>query len=865
MRRVIAAVLALLLAPNAFAAPAADSTARPAVHAAHATSAIRVDAVLDEDVWKSAVPVTEFRQNDPDQGAPPRERSEVRVAYDEQALYVGARLYDDAPDSIRAQLARRDNGTAADAFQVYLDPLCDRTTGYYFAVSAAGTLLDGVLYNDSWNDDSWDGVWSARARRDSLGWTAEMRIPFSQLRFRSGADVRWGINFRRFLSRSNEADMLVYTPRGQSGFVSRFADLEGLGDPRSGRHVEISPYATSKGEFLVHDAADPFNDGSRLSSSAGGDLRASVSSRLKLNATVNPDFGQVEIDPAVVNLTDVETFFQEKRPFFTEGVSMFRCGNNGANDYWGFNWADPTFFYARRIGRAPEGRVPRTADYADVPLAARILGAAKLTGQLAPGWSFASLHALTRREEADFTQAGVPSRIGVEPLTYYGVVRGQHEMNDRRQGLGLLAQTSIRQFEPGESLRDQVNASGTAITMDGWSFLDHTRTWVLSGWSGISNVTGSRARITALQRSSPHYYQRPDASYLGVDSSATSLNGAGARLWLNKQSGRFLSNSAIGFLSPGLELNDMGFQTRTDVINFHAGAGWQWNDPNRWRQYANVISALAGSWDFGGVNTFRGLYVGGYLQQRNQWEWNGSSFFLLPVLSDRKTRGGPLMSVAGREVCSFGVNSNPQHRLSWSVSSNPNFTHDGSYEWTLNPSVKWRPAPNVSFTVGPNVDRVHTTTQYVTTKADPAATATYGAHYVFAKLDQTTVSADLRMDVQMTPALGLQVYAQPLVSSADFHDFGELARPRSDEILYYDPANLPGFVPAPDFTFRTLRANTVLRWEYRPGSTVYVVWTQDRSGQAGDGSFNLDESLADIAHTQASDIFLVKLTHHFDL
>jgi len=870
MRRLFAVifVLATVRASSAAQAPAAAAappSPAPAVHAARAEAPIRVDGVLDESVWRTAEPATAFTQSAPDQGGPAHHRTEVRVAFDDQALYVGARLYDDAPDSIRAQLARRDNGTAADLFEVYLDPLRDRTTGYYFAVSAAGTLLDGVLYNDSWNDDSWDGVWSGRTHRDSLGWTAELRVPYSQIRFRSGEGLAWGVNFRRFVSRSSEEDMLVYTPRGQSGFVSRFAELTGLGDPHGGGHVEVAPYVTTKGEYHVHDDADPFHDGSDLTSDVGGDLRAGVGSGLKLNATVNPDFGQVEIDPAVVNLTDVETFFQEKRPFFTEGLSIFRCGNNGANDYRFFNWTEPTLFYARRIGRAPQGSVPPDADFAAVPLAARILGAAKLTGQLAPGWDFGSLHAVTSREEADVDRDGVRSRVGVEPLTYYGVVRTMHEMNDRRQGLGVLAQTSIRQFEAGEPLRDQVNSSGTALTLDGWTFLDRSRTWVLSGWAGGSHVTGTPTRITALQKNSTHYYQRPDAGYLGVDTSATSLDGAGGRVSLNKQSGRLMSNLAIGLLSPGLELNDMGFQTRTDVINVHTLVGWQWNEPNAWRQYANLAAVLAGTWDFGGVRTFGAYVLGATVQQRNQWSWDGLAFFQPAVQSDRKTRGGPLMKVAAREGNTLTYGSNQQHALSWTLTSSPNFWEDGSYEWNVNPAVQWRPAPSVSFSAGPNLDRSHVDTQYMTTVRDAAATATYGAHYVFAKLDQTTAAADVRMDLQLTPALGLQVYVQPLVSSGRYRDVGELARPSSDAITFYDPANLPAFVPNLDFTLRTVRANTVLRWEYAPGSTVYVVWTQDRTGFASDGTFDLPQSLSDVAHTPPNDVFLVKLTHHFGL
>ncbi len=836
----------------------------PPVHAVHADHAITIDGRLDEDVWRTAEP-TLLIQTDPDRGAVPRQRTEVRVAFDDQALYVGARMFDSAPDSIAARLARRDNSTAADGFLVYLDPLHDRRTGYYFELSAAGTELDGILFNDDWNDDSWDGVWSGRTHRDSTGWTAEMRIPFSQLRFRSGDEAPWGINFKRFISRYSEEDQLVCKPRDQSGFVSRFADLVGMGDPHAGRRLEVTPYVTSKGEFLVHSAGDPFNDGSSLKGNMGGDLRTAVGSKLTLNATVNPDFGQVEIDPAVVNLSDVETFFQEKRPFFTEGVSIFRCGNNGASDYWGFNWSDPTFFYSRRIGRRPEGGVPTDADYADVPNGTHILGAAKVTGQIAPGWSFGTLHALTERETAQLDIGGARSRFGVEPLTYYGVVRGMHEMNDRRQGLGFMGQTSVRSFDGDEALRSEVNTTGSTATFDGWTFLDPSRTWVLSGWAGATNVTGSRARITSLQQAPTHYFQRPDARYLGVDTSATSLTGGGVRLWLNKQNGRLLSNSAFGFMSPGFDVNDMGFMSRADVINGHLGLGWQWNEPKGWRQYANVISALASSWDFGGNNTLKGWYVGTSIEQRNHWSWNESVFFLPGAVSNRKTRGGPVMKTNNQANLNLYFDTNGQKPFFWYIQSNPTVNQDGSHEWNVNPGIRWRPASNLSFQAGPNYDRTIVDAQYVITSADAAATQTYGNHYVFARLDQTTFSADLRMDFTMTPTLCLQIYAQPLVSTGHYTNYRELARPRTYSFNVYDQTALPGYVPDLDFTYRTVRANTVLRWEYLPGSTFYAVWTQDRTTSDSDNQFDLNSSLADLAHAQANNVFLVKVAHHFDL
>jgi hypothetical protein len=350
------AVLFLLAATHAFADSLTVSL--PEVRARRSTGPVQIDGLLTESAWAGTAVQARFVQSDPDQGASPTFPTEVTVLFDDEAIYFGARMRDASPDSIVARLARRDVSARSDEITFFLDPYHDKRSGYFFVVSAAGTLRDGILYNDGWDDSSWDGVWQGRARIDSTGWTAEVRVPYSQLRFRKGDEGRWGVNFRRYLARRNEYDFVAYTPRNQSGFVSRFPDLVGIDGLVPARAIELRPYAITRGEFLEHATGDPFNDGSRVIPDVGVDLKTAVGSKLTLNATINPDFGQVEVDPAVVNLSDVETFFSEKRPFFFEGSSNYEFGFGGANNYMGFNWPGPSFFYSRRIGRAPQGFDP---------------------------------------------------------------------------------------------------------------------------------------------------------------------------------------------------------------------------------------------------------------------------------------------------------------------------------------------------------------------------------------------------------------------------------------------------------------------------------------------------------------------------
>jgi hypothetical protein len=856
MRRLLPLLASLMFASTAAA------TALPVVRAVRLQHPVNVDGQLDEAVWRLATPIPDLVMSDPDQGVPARQRTVVRLAYDDDALYVGARLYDLAPDSIIARVARRDDDVPSDQFSILLDPFHDKRTGYYFAVNAAGTQQDGVIFNDVQSDASWDGVWQARVHRDREGWSAEMRIPFSQLRFRDVPSMVWGVNVERMVPRYNEQDALVYTPRGESGFVSRFAELQGLDGVRPSQHIEIMPYVTQRTEALRFDSGsllpyasdDPFRSGLRWRPAVGGDLRASLGSKLTLNATVNPDFGQVEIDPAVVNLSDVESFFSEKRPFFTEGVGIFRCGNNGASGYPGFNWPEPMFFYSRRIGRAPQGGTPG-ADFVDRPLGTRILGAAKVTGQLAPGWNVGTVQAITQREEATLRTVGRPdARFGIEPLAWYGVWRGLHEMNDRRQGLGFMATTAVRAFDGArDPLRDQVDAHSAVGTFDGWTVLDHDRVWVLSGWASASRVGGSTARMTALQRQSPHYFQRPDRPDLGVDPNATSLTGWGSRLWLNKQQGRLMFNAALGAISPGFENNDLGFQFGGDIVNAHVMAGWQWQEPNAWRQYAYVLGAVAHSWDFGGNSTLNGTYLGGMLEQRNHWTWNASTFVLTPAFSPRATRGGPLLKTPLRAIAQLSFDTNSRRSWFWALGMNPEVTQDGSWSMSVEPSFTWRPSPGLGFKGGPSWVRAHEETQWVDNRGTLATKSR------FAQLEQTQWSMNLRMDYAATPDLSLQLFVQPLLSTLDYHDLKELARGRSYDFIPVKAGRIAGS------TFASLRGNAVLRWQYAPGSSAYFVWTQERADADGVSDFDFTHSFRVMSKAPVNNVFMVKVAHHFDL
>src|SRR5262245_26980065 len=470
--------------------PPSSSGARhgevPLVQAVRTSEPIRIDGHLDDAAWQQAPPATTFRQMDPKEGEPATEKTELRVAYDDEALYVGFRLWDGEPKRIVRRLSRRDDDSDADYVKLFLDPRLDHQTGAIFLVTAAGVQADAVLFNDSWDDSSWDAVWESSVSIDEQGWSAELRIPFSQLRFTSGSAQTWGINAARFIQRKNETDWLELVPKKESGIASRMAHVTGLDGLRPRRALSMLPYVVARSEKIRPSEGDPFNDGSREFGGLGADLKYGITTNLTLDATVNPDFGQVEVDPAVVNLTQFETFYDERRPFFIEGAQIFsNFGRNGSNNFWGFNRSEPNLFYSRRIGRSPQGE--SDGDFVDRPSATTILGAGKVTGKTASGWSLGLLEAVTGREYASTATGPQQQSVLVEPLTNYLAARAHRDLGPG--GVGMLA-TAVLREDGSPELQLQLPQRAYVAGVDGFRFLDAKKDWVVTGRVAFSHLRG---------------------------------------------------------------------------------------------------------------------------------------------------------------------------------------------------------------------------------------------------------------------------------------------------------------------------------------------------------------------------------------
>lgn len=843
-----------------------------------------IDGILDEPVYLNPA-ITDFTQKDPFEGKPATERSEVWISYDEFNIYISGKFYDAHPDSIDATLMRRDNVVESDWLWIYLDPYNDDRTGNYFAVNAAGSICDGTLFNDSWDDDSWDGIWESKTKINNDSWTVEVKIPFSQLRFKESPKMTWGINLNRDIKRKHEMSFYVMVPKAQSGFVSHFADLGGLDGIKTRQRFEILPYIVQKAQYLVHDLNDPFYKSNQYKTAVGTDLKFSLGSNLNVDATFNPDFGQVEVDPAVVNLSAFETFYTEKRPFFIEGANIFQFGYGGANNNWGFNFSVPELFYSRRIGRPPQGSVTANG-YVDYPSETKIIGATKLSGKLDESWSVGVLSSFTARTFATIhTTDNENIEEEVEPLTHYGVVRTQKEFNSGKQAVGLIF-TSVNRDLSDENLSNILAKQAYTLGADGWTFLDDDETYVLTGSIIGSYASGTKDYLVNLQKEPYRYFQRPDKAYMPLDSNRTSLSGIFSRVMINKQKGNFYVNTALGVISPGFEYNDLGSQWFADRINGHVVTGYRWYEPDEVFRQKSIYLAYNKSVDFEGNVNRDGFYASGSTQFINYWRISTSLSYNFDVTSTTLTRGGPRINLPHNYSLNLSAYTDSREKIIFSPYVNLWWNKSGNNEQYYGFEVEWKPNSQISLTFAPEYDYNFTFYQWVGNFSDDYAVNTYDTRYVFGELNQKTISANIRLNWIFTPKLSLQLYVQPLISVGDYRNFKEITNPPNldfkeynteTEITYDDesssyivdpdgngPAQRFSF-PNPDFNVKSLRGNLVLRWEVLPGSVFYFAWTNSRASYDNSGTLNFKNDFSKLVNSEADNVFLVKFSYWFNL
>jgi Domain of unknown function (DUF5916)/Carbohydrate family 9 binding domain-like len=881
---------AFLLSPPEARAQEAQTSAVNApvatLRAARRNGPIVLDGRLDDAAWQAAPVASDFTQSWPNPGKAPVDPTEVRVLYDAEAIYVGVRMFDSHPDSIAAPLARRDaGGIYSDWVHLIIDSYHDRRTAFRFTTNPKGVQKDVFTSNDGNEDANWDAVWEVSARVDSAGWVAEYRIPLSQLRFGGAAAGRervWGFQVMRDVARRDERSSWSPWKQDGRGFVSKFGDLTGLADLRQPRRLEVIPYVSAKATRAPGNTANPFYKQTDTDPNAGADVRYGLPGGLTLTATINPDFGQVEVDPAVVNLSAYETFFPEKRPFFLEGSDIFSFGQVRRNNDYG----SQTFFYTRRIGRAPT-RSPSGAGIAfvDSPGQTRIASAAKVTGKKGP-WTIGLLDAVTSEERASVAgpSGAIDSTTAVEPRANYLAGRVRRDFRKGQTVMGGMLTLLNRDQSP--LFANLMSARA------GFAGFDVEHRWengkyILSGFSMGSRVDGSSTVINSLQRNSSRYLQRPDATSLAYDATRTSLTGRYEEIAFS-QTGTWFGSLAIKEVTPGFEINDVGFQSRVDYRSVSPFYGYQTSKADRWsrNKFAGIWSNH--TWNFDGTSIYQSVGGSANTTFTNFWSAGLNGNASVRYFSDRLLRGGPLALLPAQQYLGAWINSDTRRKV-W---FNPyvNYTrYSGDDAWSANGGVymETRPTTTLRVTVGPNYSKQLSTSQYVRTVSDALAGATYGARYVFANLDQTTLSMDTRINWTLTSRLSLQSYFQPFVAIGRYQGFKEFSTPRRYDFAVYgrdrgtiaattsaqgavtgyavDPdgagAAVPFTIGNPNFNSHSLRGNAVLRWEYRPGSSLYFVWQQQRSGAESAYTFDAQRDVGAIFRDRPTNIFLIKAAY----
>lgn len=847
-----------------------------------AASAIELDGKLDEAAWNQVAAGGDFIEYQPAEGTSPSHPTEFRILYDDKYLYVGYRVYDTAPDSIVERMGRRDE-FPGDWVEINIDSYHDLRTAFSFTFSCSGVRGDEFISDNGNNwDTNWNPIWDGKSHIDEKGWTAEIKIPFSQLRYNGNPDQIWGFQVQRLVFRKNERSTFQRIPQNGSGWVSRFAELHGLSNLPHNKGVEIAPYVVAKTEHFKQEIGNPFADGSRQQVTVGVDGKLAVTRDLILDYTINPDFGQVEADPGAVRLDGYQIFFNERRPFFMESRNLFDYQLTGSAT--GFDFDSDLLFYSRRIGGAPHGSPQLMAgEYADLPQATSILGAAKFSGKTKKGWSIGVLESVTQRENARIDLNGERRKELVEPQTNYFVGRVMKDFDQGNTILGAVF-TAVNR-EKGLDWLHRSAYSGGADFQHFWK----NRWWNFSGNMLFSRVEGTPEAIQATQTAFEHYFQRPGAPHIEVDPTRTSLTGTSGSLKLAKFGGKpdglgGIKKFQVGLTwrSPEFEVNDIGFMQAADEMNQFVWAGYHIQQPFSVFRNLRLNYNHWFKWDFGGQYLFSLYNVNAHAFFKNNWSTGGGLTVNPHDISNNSLRGGASL----RRPSGYGMFAYFESDQRKKVSYFGNINFGRGFERVVSSEgvsggVNFQVTDALRFGIYPGYDHSwRKRDQYV-------STVQYGNEdrTVVSEVKQQSFSLTGRLTYNLTPALTVQYYAQPFIFRALYNNYGVVTDPLAgkseDRFHTFTEQELAvtvggSFVvdedkdgtydysfAAPDFNFIQFRSNLVMRWEYVPGSEFYLVWSQGAVPNAySDLDTPLPKSLfSNVFDSKPTNIFLLKVTY----
>lgn len=840
-----------------------------------------IDGVIDDEAWNAVEWGAKFSQRQPDDSAPVSQETAFKILYDDRFIYVAWRAFDTEPELIEARMGRRDD-FPGDWVEINFDSFNDKRTGFSFSTSASGVRGDEFISNDGNNwDDSWNPTWFSKAKMDDKGYTVEARIPLSQLRFGKEGTQEWGLQVNRNLFRKGEASSWASVKQTQPGWVSRFGTLKGLEGIKSRKPLELQPYVLGQvrtgGRF---DEADPFSRKTDTRLSGGLDGRIGLTNDIAVDFTINPDFGQVEADPGAINLDGFQIFFREQRPFFVENRNIFDYNLTRAEAGGPYN--QDLLFYSRRIGGSPSRFVNEDralGRFVQQPENTTILGAAKVSGKTQSGLSLGLLTSATEREFATIVDSDGEATTEVEPFTSYNVGRMQQDFNKRQSTVGFMLTTVNRDLQTEELGFLHKNAySGGVDLVHRWK----DRAWALRANGVFSQVRGSQEAITRTQRSFEHLFQRPDAEHLGVDTSATRLSGSGGTVSIGEFDGNWVFQTGATYRSPGLELNDIGFLSNTDQINYFAWGARRWRNPtkvfNRFQWNQNIYMG----WDYNGTSLNRSYNTNVWGQFLNFSNINFFLNFEQQDISKNALRGGPLFRRSPGLALGGSYRTDERKKLVLGFNINGGQSYDGNVMGgSVGLNVQYQPTDALSLSFSPSYNPSSRRDQYFGTQTDGDRTG-----YLHGRIKQQTFELTMRATYNLTPDFTIQYYAQPFIARGVYDEFKIVDNPLakdfedrfhifSDQEINFsevddrfvvndDPDNAFDFAFSdPSFNFLQFRSNLVVRWEYLPGSTLFLVWQQGTSG-GGDPTQNVFQSLTqDLFDNDLRNTFLLKGTYRW--
>ena len=826
-----------------------------------------IDGKLDDPCWKTGEWAGDFTQWIPKEGAKPSQNTELKILYDNKNLYVAMRAFDSEPSKISRKVGRRDE-LFGDMMGVTFDSYHDHRTGFEFIVTASGQKVDDILTNPMISDFNWNAVWYVKTGLEDSAWVAEFEIPISQVRFSSDKEQIWGLHAWRWIDRlSEESDWELQTLTGP-GMLYQFGEIHGIKDLPKSQRIEIMPYALGKLKTFEKVPENPYADNGRsLMGTVGLDAKIGLSSNFTADLTINPDFGQVESDPSVMNLTAFETFYEEKRPFFLEGSNIFK-----------FEMNEDNLFYSRRIGHSPDYKPTLgNNEYLDYPDNTSILSAVKVSGKSAKGLAVGILHSLTANENAKLYSGGKEQNILVEPLTSYTVGRVQQDYNQGTTVLGGIFTATNRFIN--ESYLDSAN-NRNAYTA-GLDMLHqwHDKEFYLDAKLIASSVNGSTDAMSNLQLSSARYFQRPDVTHVSFDPTRTQLAGQGGSLKVGKGSkGLWRYSVGLNWKSPGLDLNDLGYMQMADLINQETEVSYFVNKPVSIFRTYTVGVHQNNYWDYGRNYLFSGVYLFSTMEFLNRWAVAPSIHYRNEGLDNRLLRGGPAFLLPESWEGALNIHSDYSKKFFAGITGVHTASRDDNYRnLFLEGNVTVIPFNVLKLSMSLNYAENADNLQYVETKV-----LNGNNKYIMAHLDQQTLGATFRIDYNMTPELSLQYYGSPFASVGKYSEFKEVTDPKataysdrfsilnttfSDNAYQVEASNgEPAYsIANPDFTFSQFRSNLVFRWEYRPGSQLFFVWANERTSWRNDSSASVGNAMGQLGDVYPNNIFLIKLSYWFSL